>query len=68
MPQSVAGISRCGGRWASAARMRAATVRRLRLGLAHADHAKDHGFVAEAVEGRKIEIGLGGFDRNLVDL
>ena len=34
----------------------------LRLGVAHADHAKDHGLVTESVEGRKTEIGLGGFE------
>jgi hypothetical protein len=28
----------------------------------------DHGLVAEAVEGFKIEIGLGGVDRDLLDL
>jgi hypothetical protein len=42
--------------------------RRLGLGVAHADDAKDHGLVAEAVKGRQIEIGLSGFDRDLLDL
>jgi hypothetical protein len=32
-------------------------LRRLRLGVAQTDDAKDHGLVAEAVEGREIEIG-----------
>src|SRR5271167_4826132 len=41
---------------------------RLRLGVAHADDAEDHGLVAEAVEGGEIEIGLGGLDRDLLDL
>jgi hypothetical protein len=41
----------------------------LGLGVAaHADRAKDHGLVAEPVEGREIEVGLGGFDRDLIDL
>ena len=43
-------------------------LRRLRLGVAHIDDAEDHGLVAEAVEGRQIEVGLGGFDRDLLDL
>jgi hypothetical protein len=42
-------------------------LRRLRHGGAHADHAEDHGLVTEAVEGFQIEIGLGGFDRDLLD-
>src|SRR5271166_4784930 len=42
--------------------------RGLRLGVAHADDAEDHGLVAEAVEGGEIEIGLGGLDRDLLDL
>jgi hypothetical protein len=41
--------------------------RRLGLGVAHADDAEDHGLVAEAVKGRQIELGLGGFDRDLLD-
>src|SRR5215469_6610909 len=41
---------------------------RFRLGVAHADHAKDHGLVAEPVEGLEIEIGLSGFDRDLLNL
>jgi len=39
-------------------------LRRLRRGVAHADH----GLVAEAVEGGEIEIGLGDLDRDLLDL
>jgi len=34
----------------------------LRLGIAHADEAEDHGLVAEPVEGREVEVGLGGLD------
>jgi len=69
MPQSGAGISRSGGMCASAARNAGGDgFRRLRLRVAHADDAKDHGLVAEAVESREIEIGLGGFDRDLLDL
>ena len=41
--------------------------RRFRFGVAHIDDAKDHGFVAKAVEGREIEIGLGSLDRDLLD-
>jgi hypothetical protein len=48
--------------------MRAATaLQRLRLGIAHADDGEDHGLVAAAVESRGIEIGLGSFDRDLLD-
>src|SRR5438552_15671378 len=43
-------------------------LRRFRLGIAHAGDAEDHGLVAEAVEGREIEVGLGSFDRDLLDL
>jgi pimeloyl-ACP methyl ester carboxylesterase len=42
-------------------------LRCLRLRVAHADDAEDHGLVAEAVDGGEIEIGLGGFDRDLLD-
>ena len=41
---------------------------RLGLPVAHADDGEDHGLVAEAVEVREIEIGAGGFDRDLLDL
>ena len=40
--------------------MRAATVWCFRLGVAHADHAKDHGLAAEHVESLEVEVGLGG--------
>jgi hypothetical protein len=43
-------------------------VRRLRLGVAHANDAEDYGLVAEAGEGCEIEMGLGRFDRDLVEL
>jgi len=42
-------------------------LRRLALGVAHADHAEDHSLVAEVVEGREIEIRLGRLDRDLID-
>ena len=41
-------------------------LRRLRFGVAHADHAKDHGLVAEPVGGPEGEFGLGGFVRDLL--
>ena len=43
-------------------------LRRFRFGVAHADDAENHPLVAEAVEGCQIEVGLGRFDRDLVDL
>jgi len=42
--------------------------RSFRLGVAHADHSEYHGLVAEAGESRQVEIGLGGLDRDLLDL
>ena len=43
-------------------------LRWLGLGVIHSDDAaKDHGLVIEAGEGGQIEIGLGGFDRDLLD-
>ena len=42
-------------------------LRRFRFGVAHIDDSKDHGLVAETVEGREIEIGLGSLDRDLLD-
>ena len=69
MPQSGAGISRSGGRRSSAARMRAATVSGVsRVRVTYADDAEDHGLAPEAVESGEVEIGLGRFDRDLLDL
>ena len=40
----------------------------LRRGVTHAYDAKDHGLVAEPVESGEIEVGLGGFERDLLNL